>query len=67
MTQDKLRASSDISVDIVLQLLVYKREYTVQEVNFTLIGLMQLLGLQRVQLLEPSELWGSLPSLQLWT
>ena len=53
MTQDKLRASSDISVDIVLQLLVYKREYTVQEVNFTLIGLMQLLGLQRVQLLEP--------------
>ena len=67
MTQDKLRASSDISVDIVLQLLVYKREYTVQEVNFTLIGLMQLLGLQRVQLLEPSELWGYLPSLQLWT
>lgn len=67
MTQDKLRASSDSSVDIVLQLLVYKREYTVQEVNFTLIGLMQLLGLQRVQLLEPSELWGSLPSLQLWT
>jgi hypothetical protein len=54
-------------VYIVLQLLVYKREYTVQEVNFTLIGLMQLLGLQRVQLLEPSELWGSLPSLQLWT
>ena len=51
----------------VLQLLVYKREYTVQEVNFTVIGLMQLLGLQRVQLLEPSELWGSLPSLQLWT
>ena len=38
---------------IVLQLLVYKRQYTVQEVNFTLIGLMQLLGLQRVQLLEP--------------
>ena len=67
MTQDKPRASSDSSVDIVLQLLVYKREYTVQEVNFTLIGLMQLLGLQRVQLLEPSELWGSLPSLQLWT
>ena len=67
MTRDKLRASSDSSVDIVLQLLVYKREYTVQEVNLTLIGLMQLLGLQRVQLLEPSERWGSLPSLQLWT